>query len=111
MTPEAEAIQEIFLQIKPELMWTLLQSSAIFIVIALLHKVLKSVAAYLSFRSNKDIGKNVRIMIKGREAVITHFTMRFIFVTFKETGNTLILPMLKWEGYDWELIKDGVSKE
>lgn len=109
MTPEAEAIKEIFIQIKPELMWTLVQACAMFITIALLHKVLKSVAAYLSFRTNKDIGKNVKIMIKGREAIITHFTIRFIFVRFTECKNELIIPMLKWENYDWELIKNGVK--
>jgi len=109
MTPEAEAIKEIFMQVKPELMWTLVQSCAIFVVIALLHKLLKSVAAYLSFRANKDIGKNVKIMVKGREAMITHFTIRFIFLRFKDNRNEMIIPMGKWENLDWELIKNGIK--
>ena len=109
MTPEAEAIKEIFMQIKPELMWTLLQSCAIFVVIALLHKLLKSVAAYISFRTNKDIGKNVKIMIRNREAMVTHFTIRFIFLRFKDNGNEMIVPMGKWENLDWELIKNGIK--
>ena len=41
MTPEAEAIKQIFMAVKPELMWTLLQTSIIAIVILLLHKFLK----------------------------------------------------------------------
>lgn len=110
MTPEAEAIKEIFMQIKPELMWTLLQSCAIFIVIALFHKMLKSVAAYLSFRANKDVGKNVKLVVKNREAIITHFTMRFIFIRFKDNKNEMIIPMTKWENLDWELIKNGYTQ-
>jgi hypothetical protein len=109
MTPEAEAIKEIFMQIKPELMWTLFQTSIIAIAILMFHKVLKSVAAYLSFRANKDIGKNVKIMIKNREAMITHFTIRFIFLRFKDNGNEMIVPMGKWENLDWELIKNGIK--
>jgi len=107
MTPEAEAIKQIFLAIKPELMWTLIQTSIIAIAIIMLHKVLKSVAAYISFRTNKDIGKNVKIVIKNREAMITHFTIRFIFLRFKDNGNEMIVPMGKWENLDWELIKNG----
>ena len=109
MTPEAEAIKEIFMQIKPELMWTLFQTSVVAIAILMLHKLLKSVAAYLSFRANKDIGKNVKIIIKNREAMITHFTIRFIFLRFKDNGNEMIVPMGKWENLDWELIKNGVK--
>jgi len=107
MTPEAEAIKQIFIAIKPELMWTLLQTSIVAIAILLLHNALKTLAAYISFRSNKDIGKNVKIIFKGREAIITHFTVRFIFLRFKETGNEMIIPMSRWEIHDWELIKNG----
>jgi len=107
MTPEAKAIQDIFIQIKPELMWTLLQSSIIAIAIMLGYKVYQSMAAYLSFRSNKDIGKNVKIIFKGREAIITHFTIRFIFLRFKDNNNEMIIPMSRWEIHDWEVVKNG----
>jgi len=109
MTSEAEVIKQIFEALKPDLMWALVQSCAVFVVIALLHKLLKSVAAYLSFRSNKDIGKNVKIIIKNREAIITHFTMRFIFIRFTDGGNEMVIPMSRWELHDWELIKNGVK--
>ena len=49
----------------------------------------------------------MKIMIKGREAMITHFTMRFIFIRYKDNKNELILPMPRWEMLDWELIKNG----
>jgi len=110
MTPEAEAVKIFVEQIKPELLWMLLQGCTIFVIIALLHKLLKSVAAYVSFRSNKDIGKNVKIIFKGREAIITHFTVRFIFLRFKDNENEMIVPMGRWENLDWELIKNGIKE-
>lgn len=109
MTPEAQAIKDIITQVKPELLWMLGQGSVVAIAILMLHKLLKSVAAYISFRTNKDIGKNVKIIIKNREAIITHFTIRFIFLRFKDNGNEMIVPMGKWENLDWELIKNGIK--
>jgi len=109
MTPEAEAVKIFVEQVKPELLWMLLQGCAIFVIMALLHRLLKSVAAYISFRSNKDIGKNVKIIFKGREAIITHFTTRFIFLRFKDTGNEMVIPMSRWEIHEWELIKNGIK--
>jgi len=107
MTPEAQAIKDIITQVKPELLWMLGQTSVIAILGMVFFKFYQSLAAYISFRSNKDIGKNVKIIFKGREAIITHFTIRFIFLRFKETGNEMIIPMSRWEIHDWELIKNG----
>jgi len=110
MTPEAEAIRNIMIEVvQPELMWMLAQASLGAIVLMLFYKLYQSIAAYLSFRSNKDIGKNVKIMIKNREAIITHFTIRFIFIRFKDNGNEMIIPMSRWEVHDWELIKNGTK--
>lgn len=111
MSPEAEAIKEIIMAVKPELMYTLLQVSVIGIAVILLHNVMRTVAAYIAFRANRDIGKNVKLIINGREAIITHFTMRFIFIRYKDNKNELIVPMKRWENHDWELIKNGIKVE
>jgi hypothetical protein len=110
MSPEAQAIRDIIIQIKPEILWTLVQTSVIAIALMMFHKLWKQTAAYLSFRANKDLGKNVKIIIRGREAIITHFTIRFIFIRFIESGTELIIPITKWENQDWELIKNGIKK-
>ena len=108
MSPEAEAIKEVVDHIVEfDLWWALLQVFVAFVCVLMAHKLLKAIAAYISFVANKDIAKNVRIVIKGREAIITHFTIRFIFIRFKDTGNEMIIPMAKWEDHDWELIKNG----
>jgi len=110
MTPEAQVIKDIMVQIKPELLWMLAQTSIVVISVLLLHNLLKTVAAYISFRANRDIGKNVKIIIKNREAIITHFTIRFIFIRFKDNGNEMIMPMNRWEIHEWELIKNGETR-
>ena len=111
MSPEAQAIRDIIIQVKPEILWTLVQTSVIAIGALMLHKLWKQMAAYLAFRGNKDIGKNVKIVIRGREAIVTHFNIRFIFIRFIESGNELIIPITRWETQDWELIKNGHKKQ
>lgn len=107
MTPTSEMVKIFVEQIKPELLWMLAQASVVAIVGMVFFRMYQTIAAYISFRSNRDIGKNVKIMVKNREAIITHFTMRFIFIRFKDNNNEMIMPMRKWEDHDWELIKNG----
>ena len=107
MDPSTKAIQEIVTAVKPEMWWTLLQFSGIAIVVLIAKKIYDMVAAYMMFRSNKDISKNVRIVLNGREAIVTHFTWRFIFIRFKDNGNEMIVPMSRWYVYQWEIIKNG----
>lgn len=66
-----------------------------------------TVAAYISFRSNHDLGKNVKIMINNREGFITHYTIRFIHIRLQDTHNEMIIPMKNWEKHDWIIVKNG----
>ena len=109
MSPEAQAIRDIITAIKPELWWTLGQVFIIGLAVITLRNIWVTLAAYIAFRTNKDIGKHVKVSIKGREGIITHFTIRFIFIRFKDNHNELIIPMRLWENRDWELIKNGNS--
>ena len=107
MSPEAQAIKDIFLQVKPELMWTFVQLSAFAVAFILAKKGYEALAAYILFIWNKDVGKNVKIVINEREAMITHYTVRFIYIRFQDNGHELIRPMPKWADYEWELVKNG----
>jgi hypothetical protein len=71
------------------------------------YNMFKTFVAYAAFRANRDIGKNVKLIIKNREAIITHFTVRFIHIRFKDNKNELIIPMRRWESIDWEIVKNG----
>ena len=107
MDPTVKSIQDIVTAVKPEMWWTLLQFSGIAILALMSKKIYDMIAAYIMFRSNKDIGKNVRIILNEREAMVTHFTWRFIFIRFKDSGNEKIIPMSRWYNYEWEIIKNG----
>jgi hypothetical protein len=88
---------------------TLFKASTAIIIIMGLYNVLKTLVAYVAFRANRDIGKNVKLVVKDREAIITHFTMRYIHIRFKDNKNEMIIPMRRWENMDWEIIKNGYS--
>jgi len=107
MDPTVKSVQEIVTAVKPEMWWTLFQLSGIAIIAIILKKTYDMIAAYMMFRSNKDIGKNVRLVLNNREAIVTHFTWRFIFIRFKDNGNEKIIPMSRWYNYEWEIIKNG----
>jgi hypothetical protein len=46
-------------------------------------------------------------MVDGREAIITHFTVRYLHLRFKDNKNEMIIPMKTWENDKWEIIKNG----
>jgi hypothetical protein len=103
-----QTTKEIFDQIiKPELMWILLRTSVIAIATMVFYNIYKSIAIYISFRANHDIGKNVKLVINGREGFITHYTLRFIHIRLQDTKNEMIIPLKTWENHDWIIIKNG----
>ena len=82
--------------------------AAVLLIIA--KKYYDNLAAYWMFRSNKDLGKNVRVVINGEEGVISQVTWRFIYITIKSSGNELIIPITRWQIFRWEVFKNGKEK-
>ena len=114
MDPNKELIDTVGVVIahfKWEVMWVILKASFGVMVVMALYNIFRTFVAYASFRANRDIGKNVKLMVKGREAFITHHSIRYIHLRFKDNKNEMIIPMQKWENYEWEIIKNGHSKE
>jgi len=92
--------------------WLLLLKLAVVAVLALYFKRhFDNVASYMMFRSNKDLGKNVKVVINGKEGIITQVTWRFIYVKYTENGHELIIPITKWTNQRWEVCKNGKEKE
>jgi len=92
--------------------WTvLLQLSIVAIIVLVLKRYYENIASYLMFRSNKDLGKNVKVKVNGQTGYIVHFTWRFIYVKLSESGNELIIPITRWSVYTWEIIKNGKIKQ
>jgi hypothetical protein len=102
-----ETVQVLLQHFKIEVMWVLLKSSIAIMIIMGLYNMFKTFVAYIAFRANRDIGKNVKLMVDGREAIITHFTVRYLHLRFKDNKNEMIIPMKTWENDKWEIIKNG----
>jgi len=85
----------------------LLQVSIVGIVVLIAKKYYDNLSSYFMFRSNKDLGKNVKVIVNGRPGYIVHYTWRFIYIRLSDTGNELIIPITKWTSFSWEIFKNG----
>ena len=86
---------------------TLLKFAIAAIIIAIAKRYYVNLSAYAMFRSNKDLGKNVRVVVNGQEGFIIQATWRFIYVKVKESGNELVIPIAEWTKQKWEIFKNG----
>lgn len=88
-----------------------LKASIVAIILGILKRYYDNWSSYAMFRSNKDLGVNVRVFINGKEGFITQATWRFIYVRLRESDNELIIPITKWTNQKWEIVKNGKDKE
>jgi len=108
---DSKAVVDIFNAIKPELYFLFFQGLLVTIVILILKNVQKNLAAYFMFRTNKNLGKNVKIRFNGRDAIITNFDWRFIYIQYLDTHTEALVHITKWEGQKWEIYKNGFDKK
>jgi len=88
--------------------WALLAKLAAgAIILAIAKRYYDNISAYAMFRSNKDLGKNVKVLVNDQEGFITQATWRFIYVRMIDSGNELIIPITKWTNQKWEIFKNG----
>ena len=100
----AQIILDIFNVIPWKVMFGLMFAA---ICIAVLKRYYDNISSYLMFRSNKDLGKNVKVIVNGKEGFIVQSTWRFIYVRLTESGNELIIPITTWTSQKWEICKNG----
>ena len=92
--------------------WTLiLQVSAIAILGMIAKKYYDNISSYYMFRANKDLGKNVKVIVNGKPGYIIHYTWRFIYVKLEESGNELVIPITRWTIFTWEICRNGHDVE
>ena len=77
------------------------------ICIGVIKRYYDNISSYLMFKSNKDLGKNVKVIVNGQEGFIVQATWKFIYVRLTESGNELIIPITKWTNQKWEICKNG----
>ena len=82
--------------------WALmLKISIVAIIVMVAKRYYDNISSYLMFRSN------VRVIVNGKEGIITQATWKFIYVSLKESDNELIIPITKWTNQKWEIFKNG----
>ena len=108
---EAQAVVQIFNAIKPELWYMLFQGLLIAVAIMVLKNINTNFAAYIMFRTNKNIGKNVKIRFNGRDAIITGFDWRFIHIEYLDTHTEALVHITNWKSQKWEVYKNGFDKK
>jgi len=92
--------------------WSLLlQFSVVAIIVLIAKKYYDNFSSYFMFRANRDLGKNVKIIVDGRPGYILNYTWRFLYVRLTDTNNELIIPITRWTYYTWEVVKNGYLKD
>ncbi len=111
MKVDQEIVQQIFSSVAPELWWLLLQSCATVAVCMALYKLLNSIVSYFYVRWDKELGKNVGVVIDSRRGYIAHITFRHIIVKFDDndddihSDNDLLIPITQVASRTWEIIR------
>jgi len=97
---------EILLNTVQTIPWViLLQLSVVVIIGLMLNKLYVNITSYFMFRSNTDIGINVKVKINGKCGYIEKYNWRFIYIKLEENGNVLIIPISRWVLQSWEICK------
>lgn len=104
MKLEQQVIQEIVTSITPELWWLFIQMFVTVLVTLVLYNILKNVAAYISLRIDREMGKNVKVIYDGEVVLIAHITWKHMIVK-KENGNDVLIPITKIFQRDWEIVR------
>jgi hypothetical protein len=115
----AEAVQQLVTAVAPELWWILVQSLATVAIMLSIYKVLNSIVSYFFVRFDKELGKNVGVVIEGRKGYIAHISMRHLIIKYDEiphspecgeapdvhSGNELLIPINSVLSRSWEIIR------
>jgi len=92
--------------------WVLiLQISVIGIVVLIAKKYYENISSYFMFRANKDLSKNVKVIVNGDKGVISYYTWKFIYVKLSKSGNELVIPITRWTSLRWEIDKNGIERD
>ena len=101
-------MDKILLDVINSIPWGMIAGFSLAAVIfAIAKKYYDNLAAYWMFRSNKDLAKNVRVVIDEEEGIISQVTWRFIYITKKSSGNEQIIPITRWTTFKWEVFKNS----
>jgi len=99
-------MEEQLLQTIQTIPWSIfLQLSIVAIIGLLFKKFYDNITSYVMFRSNPDLGKNVRVKINGNLGTIIKFNWKFIYIQLEENDTVLLVPITRWIIQTWEICK------
>lgn len=101
---EQQVINDIITSVAPELWILFLQMFFTVLATLLLYNILKNVAAYISLRIDKEMGKNVKVVYANEVVLISCITWKHMIVK-KENGNDVLIPITKISQRDWEIVR------
>lgn len=95
-------ILEAVSKIEPQIFWMLLKLFGIGVAVLLIRGLIESIAAYLQFRWNKQLGFKVEVRVRGIEGEIVNYNLSWIMVQTKD--GTELIAMKKWRSQKWTII-------
>ena len=101
---EKQAVQEIVTAITPELWYMFFQMVLAAILTLALVQMLKSLVAYLFVRFDRELGKNVKVVMDGEEGYVAHINLQHLIVRMK-SGNEKLVPITKVRTMVWEVVR------
>jgi len=107
---DKEVIQQMVASVAPELWWLFIQMVVTGIIMLALYKVMNQFVNYFFIRFDKEISKNVGVVIDGRDAYIAHISIRHLIVRFEDNENEMIIPLSKVLSDSWEIIRRAKKK-
>lgn len=108
MDPTTQAMTEI---VNMASWGLLLKGSIVAVALLVAKRYYDNIASYYMFKSNKDLGKNVKVIVNGDPGYIIHYTWRFIYVRLEKSRNELVIPITRWTSYRWEICRNGIEIE
>ena len=109
MSPQA--VVDIVEAIKPELWVMFFKFVGVAVILLILRNIFGNLAAYFMFRTNKHLGKNVRLRFKKRDAIIVDYDWRFIHLKFLDTNTEGLIHITLWPRQKWEVYKNGFHQK
>lgn len=111
--PEQQVIQEIVRTVTPELWWLLVQTMVTIALGLAVYKGLNALVSYFFVRFDRELGKNVGVVIDGHKGYIHDITLRHMIVKYDVTddnnglhsGNELLIPITQVLNRSWEIIR------
>ena len=108
---QQEVVQQIVQSVAPELWYLLIQSMATVAIGMVIYKTIQALVAYLFLRFDKELGKNVGVVVDGKKGYIVHISIRHLIIKFDEnngdihSGNELLIPITQVGSRAWEIIR------